>query len=269
MSLKNKENTKLQGGQRLKNISKTSTNKEPLITIITSVLNGEKHLEETILSIINQNYKNIEYIIVDGGSTDGTIDIMKRYENSIDFWCSEKDQGIYYGFNRGLSYASGKMVGFVNADDILLDEAISTLVKYYNKYPKIDFIFGSVKKHWGILHGYKPWKIFFSWGFYTSHSTGFFIKKEAAKEVGLYNTEFKYSSDYDYFYRMIVKKRLKGMATKKNEVFGIFRRGGFSSTTKFVDHFMETIKIRLHNKQNKIIVLIIFIIKYLKNIKKL
>ena len=100
MTLKNKENTKLQGGQRLKNISKTSTNKEPLITIITSVLNGEKHLEETILSIINQNYKNIEYIIVDGGSTDGTIDIMKRYQNSIDFWYSEKDQGIYFGFNR-------------------------------------------------------------------------------------------------------------------------------------------------------------------------
>jgi len=269
MTLENRENNKLHGGQRLRNTPKVSVKEEPLITIITSVLNGEKYLEETILSVINQRYKNIEYIIVDGGSTDGTIDIIKKYENSIDFWCSEKDRGIYYGFNRGLSCASGDMIGFVNADDILLDDAISTLVKYYTKYPKIDFIFGSVKKHWGILHGYKPWKIFFTWGFYSSHSTGFFIKKKAAKEVGFYNTEFKYSADYDYFYRMIVNKKLKGMATKKKEVFGVFRRGGFSSTTKFVDHFMETIKIRLNNKQNKIIVLIIFIIKYLKNIKKL
>jgi glycosyltransferase involved in cell wall biosynthesis len=269
MTLENLKNKKLHGGQRLKRTSTKSTDQELLITIITSVLNGEKHLEETILSIINQTYKNIEYIIVDGGSTDGTIDIIKKYEEHINYWSSEKDMGIYYGFNRGLAQTNGDMIGFVNSDDVLHEEAISTLVKYYNDYPKIDFIFGSVKKHWGILHGYKPWKIFFSWGFYTSHSTGFFIKKEAAKKVGLYNTEFKYSSDYDYFYRMIVKKKLKGIATKKNEIFGTFRRGGFSSTTKFIDHFMETIKIRLHNKQNKLIVLMIFILKYLKNLKRL
>ena len=269
MTLENLKNKKLHGGQRLKRTSTKSTDQELLITIITSVLNGEKHLEETILSIINQTYKNIEYIIVDGGSTDGTIDIIKKYEEHINYWSSEKDMGIYYGFNRGLAQTNADMIGFVNSDDVLHEEAISTLVKYYNDYPKIDFIFGSVKKHWGILHGYKPWKIFFSWGFYTSHSTGFFIKKEAAKKVGLYNTEFKYSSDYDYFYRMIVKKKLKGIATKKNEIFGTFRRGGFSSTTKFIDHFMETIKIRLHNKQNKLIVLMIFILKYLKNLKRL
>ena len=269
MTLNNSENEKLQGGLRLKKIFKKSTNQKPLITIVTSVLNGEQYLEETILSVINQGYKNIEYIIIDGGSTDATIDIIKKYEDSIDFWSSEKDQGIYYGFNKGLLQAGGDMIGFVNSDDILLENAISTLVNYYNKYPKIDFIFGSVKKHWGILHGYKPWKIFFSWGFYTSHSTGFFIKKEAAKIVGAYNTEYKYSSDYDYFYRMIIKKKLKGMATKKNEIFGVFRRGGFSSKIKFVDHFMETIKIRLDNQQNTITVLIIFILKYLKNLKKL
>jgi len=259
----------LEGGLRTKNIIKKSQLDKPLITIITSVLDGEKHLEETIQSVLNQNYQNIEYIIIDGGSTDRTLEIIKRYENRIDYWISKKDGGIYHGFNRGLALSSGEMIGFVNSDDILLQNAIKTLVYYYNKYPKIDFIFGSVKKHWGILHGYKPWKIFFSWGFYTSHSTGFFIKKEAAKKVGLYNTEFKYSSDYDYFYRMIVKKKLKGIATKKNEIFGTFRRGGFSSTTKFIDHFMETIKIRLHNKQNKLIVLMIFILKYLKNLKRL
>ena len=119
------------------------------------------------------------------------------------------------------------------------------------------------------MHGYNPWKIYLSWGFYTSHSTGFFIKKNAAKLVGDYNTEYKYSSDYDYFYRMIVKKKLKGISTKKNEVFGIFRRGGFSSKVRFIDHFMETIKIRLDNKQNKFVVLIIFVLKFIKNIKKL
>ncbi len=257
------------GGLRLKNLSNHINPKEPLVTIITSVFNGEAHLEETILSILNQNYKNIEYIIIDGQSEDTTLDIIKKYEDKIDIWISQKDEGIYYGFNKGLKLANGDLIGFVNSDDILMPNAVSTLISYYKKYPEVDFIFGSVKKHWGVLHGYNPWKIYLSWGFYTSHSTGFFIKKNAAKLVGDYNTEYKYSSDYDYFYRMIVKKKLKGIATKKNEVFGIFRRGGFSSRVRFIDHFMETIKIRLDNKQNKFVVLIIFILKFIKNIKKL
>ena len=80
--------------------------------------------------------------------------------------------------------------------------------------------------------------------------------------------QYKYSADYDYFYRMIVKHNLKGVATKKDELFGVFRRGGYSSTIKFIDHFFETIKIRIDNKQNKLLILIIFIMKYLKNIRK-
>ena len=137
------------------------------------------------------------------------------------------------------------------------------------RYPEKDFIFGAVKKHWGVLYGYKPYKIYWSWGFYSSHSTGFFIKMNSAKKVGLYNLKYKYSADYDYFFRMIVKKKLMGIGTKKNEIFGTFRRGGFSSTIKFFDHFLEEIKIRLDNGQNKILILIIFIYKYLKNISKI
>ena len=119
------------------------------------------------------------------------------------------------------------------------------------------------------MHGYKPYKIFWSWGFYSSHSTGFFIKTNSAKKVGLYNLRYKYSADYDYFFRMIVKNKLKGVGTKKSELFGIFRRGGFSSTIKFRDHFFEEISIRLDNNQNKLLVLFIFIYKYLKNLQKI
>ena len=84
---------------------------------------------------------------------------------------------------------------------------------------KIDFIFGSVRKHWGILHGYKPEKIHYSWGFYSSHSTGFFVKRSSAKKIGKYNILYKYHADYDYFYRMIVKLKMRGIATKKHEMF--------------------------------------------------
>ena len=75
------------------------------------------------------------------------------------------------------------MIGIVNSDDILKPDALKTLVKYYKNFPNADFFFGSVKKHWGILHGYNKWKIHYTWGFYSGHSTGFYIKKDAAKIV--------------------------------------------------------------------------------------
>ena len=168
-----------------------------------------------------------------------------------------------------MTFCRGDYIGFVNSDDILLPNALKILSKYIIKFPDLDFFFGTVKKHWGTLHGYKPWKIFFSWGFYTSHSTGFFIKFNSAKKVGFYNLKYKYSSDYDYFFRMIVKKKLRGMATKKKELFGIFNRGGFSSRVKFVDHFKEEIKIRNDNGQSKLILAAIIIYKSIKNFRRL
>ncbi len=241
----------------------------PLITIITVVLNDEKNIEKTILSVLEQNYKNIQYVIIDGDSNDKTKEIINKYRDKIDVFNSEKDNGIYDAFNKGLDLAQGELIGFVNSGDTLTKESLSILEKYYYTYSNADFFFGAVKKHWGTLHGYKKWKIYFTWGFYSSHSTGFFIKKEAAKILGKYNLKYKYSSDYDYFYRMIVKYKLRGVGTKKNEIFGNFQRGGFSSKIKFFDHLVECTRIRLDNNQNKLMVLLTFIIKFLLNIKRL
>ena len=254
-----------EGGRRKKGVLK----KEPLFSIITVVYNGEKFLEKTITSVINQSCKDFEYIIIDGGSTDKSLEIIKKYEKKIDYWVSEKDKGIYDAFNKGLSYAKGDLIGFVNSGDILTEDSLIYLSKYYNLYEDKDFFFGAVKKHWGILHGYKKWKIHFSWEFYSSHSTGFYIKKDAAKVVGEYNLKYKYSSDYDYFYRMIIKHKLKGIGTKKNELFGVFKRGGFSSNIPFFDHMMECTRIRLDNGQNKLMVLLTLIIKFIFNYKRL
>ena len=243
--------------------------KEPKISIITVCLNSETTIERTINSVLNQTYKNIEYIIIDGGSKDDTLNIINKYNFKINKIISEKDEGIYDAFNKGLDLFSGEIVGFVNSDDYLMPDALKILVDYYNRYKNVDFIFGSVRKHWGVLHGYKPWKIYYTWGFYSSHSTGFYIKKDAAKVVGKYNTKYKLSSDYDYFYRMIVKHKLKGIATKKEEVFGVFQRGGYSSQIDFFDHLCECTRIRIDNNQNILIVLFTFLIKYLFNLKRI
>ena len=242
--------------------------KEPLVSIITVTLNSEKYLEETLKSIKNQKNKDYEVIIVDGHSIDSTIQIIKKYEDLINFCLIEKDRGIYDAFNKGLKYANGKYIVFVNSDDVLTPEAIKLLSVYDKKYRDIDFLFGSVKKHWGILYGYKPYKIKFTWGFYSSHSTGFYIKNKSAKKIGKYNLKYKYHADFDYFYRMIVKHKMKGIGTKKNELFGVFRRGGFSSMIDFKKSFLEDIRIRLDNNQNIFLVMIIALFKFIKNYKR-
>ena len=179
-SLQRSITANFEGGLRTQNIIKKNLPNRPLITIITAVLNNEKYLEESILSLHKQKYDNYEHIVVDGGSKDKTLEVIKKYENRIDYWCSEKDRGIYDAFNKGMQLANGEYLGFLNSDDVYTDDALEILYKYINNYPSKDFIFGSVKKHWGILHGYKPYKIHWSWGFYSSHSTGFFIKKKGS-----------------------------------------------------------------------------------------
>ena len=256
-----------EGGIRLR--KKNTKNKSPLFSIITVVYNNEKYLEETILSVLKQSYKNFEYIIVDGGSTDRTLEIIKKYNNKIDYWVSEKDKGIYDAFNKGMSLCRGNFIGIINSDDTYTKNSLKIISSYIKKKPVFDFIFGSVRKHWGILHGYKPNKIFYSWGFYSSHSTGFFIKRSSAQKVGLYDLKYKYHADYDYFYRLIVQKKMTGLATKKKEITGIFRRGGFSSTINYRKLFKEEMLIRYNNKQNFVLLIVIFIYKIVKHFKKI
>jgi glycosyltransferase involved in cell wall biosynthesis len=117
---------------------------KPLITVITVVFNGEEFLEETIKSIINQTYPNIEYIIIDGGSTDSTLDIIRKYEHAIDYWVSEPDNGIYDAMNKGISIASGDWVNFMNAGDLFYSP--DTIKQLF------DYAIGSEKIIYGDVH---------------------------------------------------------------------------------------------------------------------
>ena len=203
------------GGLRKRGVLKKDKKKLPLVSIIMVVLNNKKFLQQSINSVLNQSYKNYELIIVDGQSTDGTLNIIKKNNSKIDFWISEKDNGFSEAQNKGIKLSRGSIISVLNSDDIFYKHTLKTAVNYFNRYQYIDFLFGSVIKY-KLLHGYRPWKIRWSFGFYTTHSIGFFIRKKAQKKVGYYKTKYKYSPDYDFFYRMILKHKLKGMATKKN-----------------------------------------------------
>ena len=242
-------------------------NKNYKISIITVTKNSGNFLEECILSLDKQSYRNYEHIIIDGCSTDNTIDLIKKYNNKITYWVSEKDEGLYDAMNKGIKKCSGDIIGILNSDDIYYPQALKIVNEYFNLNKELDFLFGSVNKY-KLMHGYKPKKIKWSFGFYTSHSVGFFIKKKSQLKVGLYNLKYKYSSDYDLFYRMIVHFKLKGIATKKEEILGKFRSGGISSRLSYLDYLKENTKIRIDNGQNIIFVYLIFLARFLRNFRK-
>lgn len=238
------------------------------ISIITVTKNSEKFLEENINSLKNQTYKNFEHIIIDGNSTDGTVEIIKKHKDKIDYWVSEPDEGLYDAMNKGIKVCTGDIIGILNSDDIYFSDALKFVNQYFNEQENLDFLFGTVEKH-KLMYGYSPKKIKWTFGFYTTHSVGFFIKKSSQMKIGFYDTRYKYSADYDLFYKMIVKKKMIGVATKKDEIFGKFRQGGLSSKIKYLDFLKENNKIRINNGQNPIFVYIIFILRLLKNFKNL
>ena len=235
--------------------------KNNLITIITVVKNAEQTIEKCIQSVLNQKYDNIEYIILDGGSTDKTTEIIKKYQKKIDKIIIEPDKGIWDAMNKGLNLASGSIIGFLNADDYYYSNSLETVNRYFQKN-SIDFLFGSVMKY-KLMHGFKRSIIKWSFGFYTSHSVGFFIKTDKHREVGNYNSKYL-SADLDFFYKMITKFNLKGKSTDKNEILGEFGKGGYSSKINYLDHLKDLNQIRIDNNQNILFVYFLFLIKILK-----
>lgn len=249
-------------------MSKKKPKKNYKISIITVTKNSEKFLKKNIQSVNNQTYKNFEHIIIDGNSKDKTVDIIKKNKKNISYFESKNDSGIYDAMNKGIKKSRGDIIGILNSDDYYYKNTLKIVNRYFSKNQKIDFLFGSVIKH-KLLSGFYPEKIFWTFGFYTSHSVGFFIKRKSQNKLGFYNLKYKFSSDYDLFYRMIVKKKLVGIATKRNEIFGVFRRGGISSKLRYIDFIIENSKIRLNNGQNFLFVYLIFLIRFIKNFKKI
>tara|TARA_B100000900_G_scaffold344281_1_gene308316 strand:- start:4590 stop:5327 length:738 start_codon:yes stop_codon:yes gene_type:complete len=238
------------------------------ISIITVTKNSEKFLSENILSVKSQNYKNFEHIIVDGNSKDKTIKIINSHRKSVKFIKNKNDKGLYHAMNVGIKKSSGDIIGILNSDDIYFKNTLKIVNEYFNRNKDLDFLFGSVYKH-KLLSGYNPSIIDWSFGFYTTHSVGFFIKRKSQLKVGLYDLKYNYSADYDLFLRMIKRFKLKGLSTKKSEIFGKFRPGGLSSRINFLDYLVECNKIRLNNGQNLFQVYFIFILRILKNLKKI
>ena len=112
----------------------------PRISIITPNYNQEDFLEQTILSVIGQNYPNLEYIIIDGGSTDGSVEIIKKYEKHLSHWVSEPDSGLYHALQKGFSRSTGEIMGWINSDDILHRKSLFVLAEVFSTNDEIDWL---------------------------------------------------------------------------------------------------------------------------------
>lgn len=177
----------------------------PKISIITITYNSEKTLEETIKSVISQKYDNLEYLIIDGKSTDGTLDIVEKYRDKIDVIISETDKGISDAFNKGIRLATGEIIGIINSDDILLPGALEIVASYYSS--DIDVYSGNVMM-WNYqtdqCYIRKPDLEFKSFNkrFKACHPSRF-ITRGAYKRYGYYSLEFRYCMDVDLLIRFL------------------------------------------------------------------
>ena len=162
---------------------------EPLFSIITVVKNDEKNIQKTIVSVLNQKFKNFEYIIIDGNSNDSTVSIINQYKHKIDLLISEDDDGLYFAMNKGAKIAKGKFLVFVNSGDTLNIDALEIINKKILQNPAIDFIFGTVKRHYTkgsfLKFGFNKKKLNYNFDFATSHSTGFYIRRSKFEKIGI------------------------------------------------------------------------------------
>lgn len=200
------------------------------VSIITVCFNAEKTITRTIESVIGQNYKNIEYIIVDGASTDNTIDIIRHYAEEypdIIKWVSEPDNGIYDAMNKGIAMSTGDLVGIINSDDWYEKDAVSHMVNHYGG------------KAYQILYGMmrtvdRDKYVSVSWRTHESLKKGMiahpacFVTRKLYSEKGMYSTEYKCVSDYEFMLRMFEDKEIEFVPVF--EIIANFSTGGTCST---------------------------------------
>lgn len=182
------------------------------LSVITVTYNSESTVRDTIESVLKQEYKDYEYLVIDGGSRDNTLDIIKEYEPRFDGrmrWLSEKDKGMYDGINKGIRMATGDVVGIINSDDFYhRDDIFDVIAKSFEDIPDVQAIYGDVRfvnpdnlektvryyssKHW------KPWR--FRFGFMPAHPT-FFTYKENFEKYGYYQYDYHIAADYELLIR--------------------------------------------------------------------
>jgi glycosyltransferase involved in cell wall biosynthesis len=213
----------------------------PKVSIITVCLNSKEYIEDTIRSVRGQTYKDIEYIIIDGGSTDGTITVIKKYEKDISYWVSEPDKGISDAFNKGINASKGDIIGIINAGDRYTVDAVSTAVRILKENPEFDFVYGDLiytdekGNPQFLVKGDRNYqkKIYYTLPSLI-HPT-VFLKRDVYESCGLYEGSYRLAMDYEFLLR-ITRYGKKGIYVE--DTLALMTFGGISYS-KFYDSYKE------------------------------
>ena len=206
----------------------------PKISIITPCFNASKYIEKTILSIINQDYDNLEYIIIDGGSNDGTVEIIKKYESKIAYWISEKDSGQSDAINKGLKIATGTVFNWVNGDDYLADGALKIVGNYF-KNSDLDVLCtptwlfnenGNIRINENTKANLSLFELLNSTGI---NQQGMFWRLAKIQELNGVNSDFNFSMDLDLWKRYLINFGLSKVMIDET-ITGYFRLSDASKT---------------------------------------
>lgn len=238
----------------------------PKISVITPSFNQAKFLEATILSILNQNYLNLEYIIIDGGSTDGSVDIIKRYASKLAYWVSEPDSGQSHAINKGLNIATGDWICWQNSDDIFYPSTFLKIAEITKKSPEVDFIIGDINlidERANILRDVryvKPtYRSLLAEGMILTNQAAFW-RKDLQNKVGLLDQNLHYGFDYEWFLRLLAVGKC---AVHIPVIMGALRLHEDTKTSKSQPMFNIEYKRILKGRELPNLMKLIFIIRRL------
>lgn len=211
----------------------------PRVSIVTPSFNQAQFLEKTILSVINQDYPNIEYIVIDGGSTDGSQEIIKKYEDKITHWVSEKDNGQSDAINKGFRKCTGEIVAWINSDDLYVDGAISRIVKFLAGHPDVDMVHGDldfIDSTGKVLFNIKSRDFTLQELMVKNRVSqpATFWKRKIFDEIGYLDENRHYIMDYDFWVRAAMKFNVRHI----DATIARFRLHGESKTVSNSDLFL-------------------------------
>jgi glycosyltransferase involved in cell wall biosynthesis len=221
----------------MQNTVKEPSSNPMKISVITCTYNNVNTVERALLSVLNQNHKDVDYVVIDGGSTDGTLDVLNKYSSQFQTFISEPDEGLYDALNKGIRHAKGEYIGFLHSDDFFITNEVVSKIE--------QFILSSSKRPAGVsgemvyfakegsrlrIHrrystaNFKPWQ--FRFGVMPGH-TASFIQKSVYEKYGLYRTDFRIAADFDLLVKLIAVERLDW--SYSGEVWIAMGMGGIST----------------------------------------
>ncbi|MDX2040427.1 MAG: glycosyltransferase family 2 protein [Acidobacteriota bacterium] len=209
----------------------------PRISVITPSFNQAEFLERTLFSVLDQGYPNLEYIVIDGGSTDGSVEILKQYDDRLAYWVSEKDRGQSHALNKGFERATGEILGWLNSDDLYCHGALHHVGQWFLDHPQDEVHYGGLylvdendritDAHWAA----KPDVRYTYFVGMDVHQQSLFWKRELMERVGMIDESFRFSMDLDFVLRLM----LHGRVSRTTHYLGKFREHQAAKTSNIAD----------------------------------